>query len=156
MLIAKSISLKDANAFVGENHRHHPPVHRDKFRVSAYDTEQKKIVGVVQIGRPVSRALDDGDTVEVVRLCSDGTRNTCSFLYSRAARISKEMGFKRIITYILESEDGASLKASGWAFQYKTKGHNWSCPSRPRDTKAPTCDKLMWMKILAEEAKDES
>ena len=148
MIIAKSISLKEANAFIEALHRHHPPVHRDKFRVGAWDTEQNKLVGVVQVGRPVARALDDGQTAEVVRLCTDGTKNVCTFLYSRAARASKELGFSRIITYILETESGTSLTASGWKFDHIAKGHNWSCPSRPRNTKSPTCNKQMWFKKL--------
>lgn len=148
MLIAVPISLQEANKFVDIIHRHHPPVYRDKFRVAAFDTKRKMVVGVAQVGRPVSRILDNGKTVEVVRLCTDGTKNACSFLYSRAARIAKEMGYEKIITYILESESGNSLKASGWKFDHISKGHKWSCPSRPRETKAPECDKQMWVKNL--------
>lgn len=146
MIESKPIELKDANAYVQRFHRHHPPVYRDKFRLSAFDGE--KVVGVVQVGRPVSRVLDDGKTVEVVRLCNDGTRNVCSFLYSKVARIAKEMGYERIITYILEDENGYSLKASGWEFCYISKGHKWTCPSRPRQTIAPDCNKQLWQKIL--------
>lgn len=150
MLIATPLTLAEANKFIDELHRHHAPVHRDKYRVGAWDTEQNKLVGVVQVGRPVSRVLDDGKTVEVVRLCTDGTKNVCTFLYSRAARASKELGFSRIITYILENEIGTSLKASGWHIDHITKGHNWNCPSRPRNTNAPTCNKQMWIKELKE------
>ncbi len=71
------------------------------------------MVGVVQVGRPASRNLDDGKTVEVVRLCTDGTKDVCSFLYAKAARIAKEMGYEKIITYILESENGSSLTDAG-------------------------------------------
>ena len=84
----------------------------DKFRVGVSDGD--KLVGVAQVGRPVSRYLDDGQTLEVIRCCTDGTKNACSFLYSRCARIAEEMGYKKIITYILASELGSSLKASGW------------------------------------------
>lgn len=148
MIVAKPISLQDANDYVNTFHRHHPAVYRDKYRIAAFDTTKCVIVGVVQVGRPVSRVLDDGKTLEVVRLCTDGTKNACSFLYSRAARIAKEMGYERIITYILESESGHSLKSSGWKFDHIAKGHKWSCPSRPRNTKAPECDKQMWVKDL--------
>ena len=143
---AVPLELKAANAFVGGNHRHHPPVHRDKFRVGC--EVDGVLVGVVQIARPVSRALDDGQTVEVVRLCTDGTPNVCSFLYSRAARIAKEMGYRRIITYILDTERGDSLKATGWCFDGLTRGGAWCCPSRQRETKAPTCPKQRWVKWL--------
>lgn len=86
---AVPMSLGKANEFVDRLHRHHVAVHRDKYRVGA--EVNGKIVGVVQVGRPVSRHLDDGKTLEVVRLCTDGTKDACSFLYSRAARIAKEL-----------------------------------------------------------------
>ena len=107
------LELKEANLFVESLHRHHAPVHRDKFRFGCVNDEEK-LCGVIQLARPISRFLDDGKTIEVVRRCTDGTFNACSFLYSRAARIAKEMGYKRIITYILQSELGTSLKASAF------------------------------------------
>lgn len=143
-MVAVPLELKQANEFVARLHRHHPPVHRDKFRVGC--EEDGKLVGVVQIARPVARGLDDGKTVEVVRLCTDGTSNACSFLYSRAARIAREMGYSRIITYILDTETGASLRAAGWHFDGMTQAKTWNCPSRPRQTKAPTCAKQRWVK----------
>ena len=115
MITAIPISLKEANAFVDALHRHHDSVYRDKYRIGAM--QDGKLVGVVQVGRPVSRVLDDGKTVEVTRLCSDGTKNVCSFLYSRAARIAKELGYSKIITYILETESGDSLAASGCSLE---------------------------------------
>lgn len=143
---AVPLELKQANEFVDRLHRHHNSVYRDKFRVGC--EHGGELVGVVQLGRPVSRCLDDGRTIEVVRLCSDGTKDVCSFLYSRAARIAKEMGYKKIITYILDSESGVSLKASGWFKEADVRGHNWNCPSRPRATEAPTCDKQRWARLL--------
>ena len=146
MLKAIPIELKDANEFVDRLHRHHNSVHRDKFRVGC--EADGHLVGIVQLARPVSRILDDGNTIEVVRLCTDGTKDVCSFLYSRAARIAREMGYTKIITYILDSESGISLKACGWHKETDTKGHNWSCPSRPRNTTSPTCNKQRWAKNL--------
>ena len=148
MLIAVPIELKDANEYVASLHRHHEPVHRDKFRVACIDAEGR-MHGVIQAGRPVSRILDDGKTLEVVRCCTDGTRNACSFLYSRMARIAKEMGYSKIITYILDSEEGTSLKASGWMKEADTQGNrSWNCPSRPRQTTSPICQKQRWSKWL--------
>lgn len=118
------------------------------------------LVGVVQVGRPLARALCDGKTLEVLRLCSNGDRNVCSFLYSRAARIAKEMGYTKIITYILDDENGASLKASGWHKDGEVRGRTWDTPSRRRDTitqlslfsdreeKYPTQNKQRWAKEL--------
>lgn len=142
------LELQEANEFVDALHRHHNSVHRDKFRVGC--SLNGKLVGVVQVGRPVSRNLDDGKTVEVVRLCTDGTKDCCSFLYAKAARIAKEMGYEKIITYILESEPGTSLIASGWKQEAVTTGGDWSRPSRPRNTTAPTVPKKRYAKLLQE------
>lgn len=145
-LKAYPLELKQANEYVDRLHRHHNSVHRDKFRVGAI--KGGKLVGVVQVGRPVSRMLDDGQTLEVVRLCTDGTKDVCSFLYSKAARIAKELGYTRIITYILESESGTSLKAAGWKLDGTTNGGSWDRPSRRRNTSAPTCAKKRYIKEL--------
>lgn len=145
--IAVPLELKEANAFVCQHHRHHGPVYRDKFRVGA--TLNGKLVGVVQVGRPVSRVLDDHMTLEVTRLCTDGTPNACTFLYGKAARIAKEMGYRKIITYILQSETGGSLKASGWVCEStKCGGGRWDTPSRRRTTSSPTGSKQRWCKLL--------
>ena len=146
MIEAIPLELSAANEFVAKFHRHHDPVHRDKFRIGA--SQDGRLVGVVQVGRPVSRKLDDGKTVEVVRLCTDGTKDVCSFLYSRAARIAKEMGYEKIITYILCTETGASLRACGWVEESTTSGGHWSRPSRKRTTTAPTMPKKRYAKYL--------
>ena len=155
------LELQEANAFVTEHHRHHEAVYRNKFRIGCADDEGV-LHGVIQCARPVSRMLDDGKCIEVVRCCSDGTFNVCSFLYSRAARIAKEMGYERIITYILQSEDGTSLKASGWNLdEVNCGGGTWNRPGRPRELlayqlslfdenkpKYPVEKKQRWIKYL--------
>lgn len=141
------LELKETNMYVAMLHRHLTPIYRDKFRLGA--VKHGKLVGVIQVGRPVARCLDNGLTLEVLRLCSDGTRNVCSFLYTRAARIASEMGYAGIITYILDSESGASLRAAGWTRDSTVRGHSWSCPSRPRSSDAPMCDKQRWSKKLS-------
>lgn len=146
MLKAIPMELDEANAYVCENHRHHKPVYRDKFRFGC--EADGKLCGVVQVGRPVSGNLDDGKTLEVVRCCTDGTPNACSFLYAKAARIAREMGYEKIITYILEDESGASLIASGWEKEADTRGGSWDRPSRPRTTEAPEVPKQRWSKVL--------
>lgn len=143
---AVALTRGQANEFVKEHHRTHKPVHCDKFRVGA--EKDGKLVGVAMVGRPVSRVLDDGKTVEVLRCCTDGTKNACSFLYARASGAAREMGFSRIITYILESEDGASVKASGFQLDGTTKGGSWDTPARRRQTDAPTCKKKRYVKWL--------
>ena len=136
------VTLEEANNFVTQYHRHHKPVVGHKFSIGA--VKDDKIVGVVIVGRPVSRMRDDGLTLEVTRLCTDGTRNACSFLYSAAARAAFALGYKRIGTYILASENGASLSAANWRMTHEVKGRSWSCPSRPRVDKHPTTDKTLW------------
>lgn len=103
-----------------------------------------KIVGVAIVGRPVSRHRDDGVTLEITRLCTDGTRNACSFLYGACARAAFALGFKRIGTYILASENGASVKAAGWRLIGETPGRSWSVPSRPRVDTHPLEPRLLF------------
>lgn len=123
------VSLAEANQFVSEHHRHHGPVVGHKFSIGATDGE--KIVGVCIVGRPVSRHLDDGLTLEVTRLCTDGTRNACSILYAAAWRAARAMGYKRLVTYILDTENGASLRAAGWKCIGKAGGLRWTGKRRP-------------------------
>ena len=136
------LPLDEANAFVDQHHRHHKPVIGHKFSIGAALGE--RIVGAVIVGRPVARGRDDGLTLEVTRLCTDGTKNACSFLYGAAARAGFALGYKRIGTYILQSEDGVSLRAAGWKMISEVKGRSWSCQSRPRVDKHPTQGKLLW------------
>ena len=89
------------------------------------------------VGRPVARRLDDGWTLEVNRCCTDGTKNACSILYAAAWRVAKNLGYKKLITYILESEKGTSLRASGWKEVGRAGGLSWDVPSRPRVNKHP-------------------
>ena len=134
------ITLKEANAFVEQHHRHHRPVTGLKFSIAASDGE--KIVGVAIVGRPVSRHLDNGLTLEVNRLCTDGTRNACSFLYSAAWRAARNLGYKKLITYILKSEPGSSLKAAGWKCVGECGGLRWTGRSRPEVDLYPAQMKL--------------
>ena len=136
------VELAEANAFVAEHHRHHMPVVGHLFSLGA--VLGNKVVGVAIVGRPVSRRRDDGSTAEVARLCTDGTRNACSFLYGRAARAAFALGFKRIGTYILANESGISLKASGWRLIGETPGKSWSVPSRPRVDTHPLQKRLLF------------
>lgn len=155
-LMAVPMELKDANAYVAKYHRHHAPVSRDKWRLGCM--ADGELVGVIQVGKPVSRELNDGFTLEVVRCCTNGMENVCSFLYSRTARIAKEMGYRKIITYILQSEQGTSLKASGWTLEAdNVGGGKWIRYDRENyeqmslfETKGkyPTEKKQRWVKIL--------
>lgn len=143
----RPISFKEATEFVLKYHSHHGATAGNKFSIACY--EDDRLCGVAICCRPVARRLDDGLTLEVARLCTDGTYNACSMLYVASARIAKEMGYKKIITYILETESGTSLKASGWVCEsQKCGGKFWNVPSRPREDKAPKLFKQRWAKQL--------
>ncbi len=129
MLVLTPVSLAQANAFVEQHHRHHKPVTGHKFSIGCIT--DGRLAAVAIVGRPVSRYLDDGLTLEVNRLCSDGTKNACSFLYAAAARAAKELGYRRIITYILDTESGASLRAAGWTNAGIAGGREWTGKRRP-------------------------
>ena len=136
------IELKEAHTFVQTYHRHHKPGPGPLFSIGAALGD--KIVGVAIVGRPVSRMRQDGATVEVTRLCTDGTRNACSFLYGAAARAAFALGYERIGTYTLPEEGGASLRGAGWKLIGVRGGGAWGRTSRPRIDKHPTQQKLFW------------
>lgn len=136
------LTLDEANAFVAAHHRHHGAVTGHRFSIGAALGDD--IVGVAIVGRPVARLRNDGLTLEVTRLCTDGTKNACSFLYGAAARACFALGYKRIGTYILATENGASIRASGWRLVSEVRGRSWSCPSRPRVDTHPLQDKLLF------------
>jgi hypothetical protein len=137
------VSISDARAFVAQVHRHHPPPVSGKFAIGV--GVEGEMVGVAIVGRPVSRMLDDGWSVEVTRVAvRDGFPNACSMLYGAAWRAAKAMGFRRCVTYTLDSEPGTSLKAAGWKIVGEVRGRSWSCKSRPRVDKTPLQGKLRW------------
>ena len=143
------MTLREANAFVEQKHRHHGKVVGHKFSIGA--SNGKEIVGVAIVGRPVGRYLDDDWTLEVNRLCTDGSRNACSMLYAAAWRATRAMGYKRLITYILDTEPGTSLKAAGWKCVGQAGGLRWTGKRRPQVDLYPAQMKIRW-EIRTEEA----
>lgn len=137
----RPITRDEAFDFIRRLHRHHGVPVGHLWSQAVQDGDGN-VVGVAVSGRPVARALDDGLTVEVTRLCTDGSPNACSILYAAARRAAEAKGFRRGLTYILASETGASLKASGWKKLWDVRGRSWDCPSRPRTDKHPTEDKI--------------
>jgi len=124
------INQRDAKIFVNQYHRHHKAPVGSVFQIAC--VKDNKVVGVVIVGRPVARRLQDGRTLEVTRLCTDGTKNVCSMLYAAAWRAGKAIGYKRMVTYILESEKGTSLLAAGWKYIGRCGGGSWSRKKRLR------------------------
>ena len=117
MLSIKPITLKSANEFVKQYHRHNLPTVGCKFAIACYDNN--RLCGVAICGRPTARNTDDGRTLEIYRNCTDGTYNACSKLYGACIRVSKEMGYEKVITYTLDSENGASVLASNFSYDGK-------------------------------------
>lgn len=139
-------TLKEANSFVSNHHRHHKSTVGHKFSIAVYNDD--KLCGVAICGRPVSRYLDNGYTLEINRLCTDGTYNACSMLYEACARIAKDMGYKKIITYILQSENGSSLRASGYICEGEAGGEIWTGKRSGRDNGVPKERKTRWVKYF--------
>jgi len=100
------------------------------------------------VGRPISRYLDDGMTLEVNRCCTDGTPNACSILYGAATRASKALGYKRLFTYTLRSEPGTSLKASNWVCDGDAGGTHWTGKRYENQFLVHTELKTRWHKDL--------
>lgn len=136
------IELDEANEFVRVHHRHHPPVIGHKFSMAV--AVKSQVCGVCIVGRPIARMSDDGTTLEVYRIATDGTKNACSALYGAARRAAWALGYRRLITYTLATESGASLRASGYKLIGERGGGSWNREGRPRVDKHPTQKKLLW------------
>lgn len=141
------VKQDEAKAFVERVHRHHPAPTGSVFQVAVAD-ESGEIRGVAMAGRPVARPWDDGWTLEVNRVATDGCDNACSALYAASWRVARSLGWRRLITYTLASESGASLRAAGWTVIAERPGRSWADGSkaRPRiDTYAEHGQgKLVW------------
>lgn len=147
------VSQREARSFVSLWHRHHPPPRGAKFQVGAAD-DAHVLRAVAIAGRPVARMLDDGRTLEVTRVASDGARNACSLLYGACRRAGWALGWTRIVTYTHAQhegpacagpcphlsctwtrlgEPGTSLRAAGYRIIAERPARpGWNCPSRPR------------------------
>lgn len=136
------VRITEARAFVQAHHRHHDAPLSGLFAVGA--AIDGSVAGVAIVGRPVSRMLDDGWTVEVTRLCSLGERNVCSLLYGACRRAALALGYTRGVTYTLASEPGSSLRASGWSEAGEAGGGSWSRDDRVRDDHHPREKKTRW------------
>jgi hypothetical protein len=131
-------TIREANAYIKAFHRHSRPVQAALFAVRVTDA-MGVVRGAAIVGRPISRLLDVGvhgerkrRTAELVRMATDTTWNVSSLLYGAVRRICKEMGFETLITYTLQEEGGASLRASGWVCEREAGGQQWNSPSRSR------------------------
>lgn len=144
------VSLQEANNFIDKHHRHHKGLRFHKYSIGA--SLNGRLVGVCMVNRPVNVRMDNGDALEVCRLCTDGTKNVCSFLLARAATVAKNLGYSWIQTYTLAEESfdqgGKSMFAAGWLYHHVSKGGSWNNKSRKRIDKHPIGEKVLWVKPL--------
>jgi hypothetical protein len=145
----RPISLKFAQEFVREHHRHNKPPVGHKFSVGLFAGE--KCVGVAIAGRPIARMLDDGLTLEVVRTCTDGTRNANSMLYGAIVRAATALGYRKCVTYTQHDESGASLRGAGWAIAKELPARKgWDAPSRRRsDISSGNVARVRWERVIS-------
>ena len=141
------LELKRANELVLSWHRHHKPVVGHRFSIGAIN-EQGELVGAAIVGRPVARLIDQSKVLEITRLVTNGCPNACSFLYGACARVGRELGYEKIQTYILNSEDGASVKAAGFVNEGEAGGGTWVRDGRTRRTDQPIVPKQRYVKWL--------
>lgn len=135
ILKIKPMHLKDANEFVRQYHRHNLPTVGGKFAVGCCNNDI--LCGVAICGRPTARQLDDGFTLEIYRNCTDGTRNACSKLYSACVKVASAMGYRKVVTYILASENGASVKAANFICDSEKSGLLAPVGARNKDAEVP-------------------
>ena len=116
-------TLRFANDVVADFHRHNGRTARNggKFALCAWIDET--LVGVGIVGNPVSATYMDGFTAEVLRVCvkPGAPDNCCSFLYSACWRAWQAMGGRRLVSYTLKTESGASLRGAGFVLDGTTK-----------------------------------
>lgn len=137
------LKLKEANEFVAKFHRHSIPTSGCKFAIGL--EEDNRLIGVAICGRPVARLLDNGKTLEILRVCTDGTRNANSYLYDKCRKIATLMGYEKVITYTLQNESGSSLKALRAIAEIKTAPQSWDRPNRKRrEQKVYSQPKIRW------------
>ena len=138
------ISIREAKLYVAHHHRHHRPPQGALFALGAEKDGQ--LVGVASVGRPVGQGLQDGRTVEVTRVCTDGTRNACSFLYARCRRAARALGYEHVKTYTREDESGASLRAAGFEQEALLPARSWAAANvaRIRHDQSTPAARVRW------------
>ena len=136
------ITLREARNYVDTHHRHHGAPQGGIFAIAV--SVQDTVRGVAIVGRPVARNAADGWTAEVTRCCTDGARNAPSMLYGAAWRAARAMWYRRLITYTLPEEGGASLRAAGFRLLGQAGGGTWNRKTRPRLDLHPMQVKMKW------------
>lgn len=144
------IDLKLANLFIGKHHRHSVPLKPINVKYIIGIENEKELVGVAILGRPCNRHIEDGSTIEIRRLATNGLKNACSFILARCSELAFALGFTKIITYTLEIESGSSLKAVGFEVSHTSNSNGkWRKTNQTRldgREMIPSSKKICWVK----------
>ena len=131
----RPVTISEANRVVRDWHRHNKPTTGGLFAIGV--EEGGELVGVAIVGRPVARKLQDGFTAEVNRSCTipGAPKGANSMLYAACWRAWRAMGGRRLVTYTLATESGASLRGAGWKIiaEVKVSKNPWNGPDRSRE-----------------------
>lgn len=138
----RPMTMRAAREFVKRSHRHSREPRGGKFALAVYDGA--RLCGVAIAGRPIARELDNGLTGEITRVCTDGTRNACSFLYAKTRRVLQAMGYESILTYNLAIEPGDSLRGAGFEAVHQVRKESWHRQKRPRQDKHNLERRVRW------------
>lgn len=143
-LVLVPVSRDVARDCVRRWHRHNGPPPGDLFRVGVALNGELVAVGIA--GRPTSRALDDGSTVELTRVASSGAKHATSKLYGALTRAAWALGYTLAVTYTEASEPGTSLRAAGFRVVAQRPARpGWSSIARPRDDRLyRSVDRTLW------------
>jgi hypothetical protein len=151
----RPVTLEEARRFIAEHHRHCIPPVGWLWGVGLEDGEGR-LVGVAVVGRPVARHLQDGRTLEITRVCVlDGMPMANSVLYGAVLRAAEALGYQRAVTYTLEGESGASLRAVGFVLDGFVEENEWNRSSRPRyevdlfgNRRRPPGRRVRWVRAI--------
>lgn len=69
-------------------------------------------------------------------------------LYAAAWRAAQAMGYRKIITYTLDTENGASLRAAGWELAGLAGGKRWTGRRKPTTDLYPPQMKYRYEKTI--------
>lgn len=139
----RHVPFHKASAFIEEHHRHHKPPQGGIVCLGLFESDD--LVGVAVLGRPVARLAQDGKTAEITRLCVlPHVKHAASALAGRVRRVAQALGYERVLTYTLQSEGGASLRAVGATNDGPAGGGEWNRKGRPRAAALVPEVKVRW------------
>src|ERR1017187_4200745 len=104
-LCVRPITLRAANDFVTEHHRHNGRTARDGGKFAVCCVYNGAVVGVAIVGNPLSATYMNkavyGYVAEVLRTCTSPSApaNAVSFLYGACTRVCRHMGFDMLVSY---------------------------------------------------------